>query len=248
MKITSIAEQFRSVEVMPLDLCVPRHSLNHRIFFLFIFLIMAGSAALHAQTTLSIDTGYLKLVTARSEKIVQSLLIEDPMRAGTVTELLSLQYIHVNRIHKAFSDVASAIRQEGLSGIELEGRLRRAEAEKTGALNRQHEIFISGLRVHLDEGQMEKVRDGMTYRVMPITYAAYVDMIPRLTQEQKGRIRIWLMEARELAMDGESSEKKHAIFGKYKGRINNYLSSEGYDLKKETADWQQRLRERNNTK
>jgi hypothetical protein len=32
-------------------------------------------------------------------------------------------------------------------------------------------------------------------------------------------------------MDGCSSEEKHAIFGKYKGRINNYLSSQGIDLK-----------------
>lgn len=248
MKSPSIAEQFRPEDVMSASLCASRLCLSHRIFFLFIFFIMTGSALVHAQTTLSIDTGYLKLVTARSEKIVQSLLIEDPLRSSTITDLLSMQYIHINRIHKAFSDAASAIRQEGLSGIDLEDRLRKAEAEKTGALIRQHEIFISGLRIHLDEGQLEKVKDGMTYRVMPITYAAYVDMIPRLTEEQKGRIRTWLIEARELAMDGESSEKKHAIFGKYKGRINNYLSSEGYDLKKETADWQQRLRERNNTK
>ena len=34
--------------------------------------------------------------------------------------------------------------------------------------------------------------------------------------------------------------KKHAWFGKYKGRINNYLSAAGYDLKKEGEDWQKR--------
>jgi hypothetical protein len=32
-------------------------------------------------------------------------------------------------------------------------------------------------------------------------------------------------------MDGGSSEEKHALFGKYKGRINNYLSAQGFDLK-----------------
>jgi hypothetical protein len=46
-------------------------------------------------------------------------------------------------------------------------------------------------------------------------------------------------------MDAESSDKKHAVFGKYKGRINNYLSAEGYDLKKATEEWQQRIKERN---
>jgi hypothetical protein len=54
----------------------------------------------------------------------------------------------------------------------------------------------------------------------------------------------WLKEARELAMDGESSDKKHAIFGKYKGRINNYLSAQGYDMKKEGEEWQKRIKER----
>jgi hypothetical protein len=42
----------------------------------------------------------------------------------------------------------------------------------------------------------------------------------------------WLVEAREIAMDCGSSEEKHYWFGKYKGKINNYLSAEGYDLKK----------------
>ena len=32
-------------------------------------------------------------------------------------------------------------------------------------------------------------------------------------------------------MDRASSKEKHAVFGKYKGRINNYLSKQGYDLK-----------------
>ncbi|HOB33816.1 MAG TPA: DUF3826 domain-containing protein, partial [Verrucomicrobiota bacterium] len=35
-----------------------------------------------------------------------------------------------------------------------------------------------------------------------------------------------------IAMDQGSSNEKHAIFNKYKGRINNYLVRAGYDLKK----------------
>ena len=40
-----------------------------------------------------------------------------------------------------------------------------------------------------------------------------------------------LLEAREYAMDAGSSEEKHGWFGKFKGRINNYLSKAGYDLR-----------------
>jgi hypothetical protein len=81
----------------------------------------------------------------------------------------------------------------------------------------------------------------MTYNVFPLTYKAYLEMIPSLTQVQKDKIYNWLKEARELAMDAESSDKKHAVFGKYKGRINNYLSAEGYDVKKEGEEWAKRI-------
>ena len=62
-------------------------------------------------------------------------------------------------------------------------------------------------------------------------------------EEQKTKIKGWLIEAREQAMDGESAEKKTEIFGKYKGRIANYLSSQGYDLKKEGENMNKRIKE-----
>ena len=96
----------------------------------------------------------------------------------------------------------------------------------------------------MTKAQIEQVKDGMTYRVFPITLAAYEDMLPSLTQEQKLKIYEWLKEARELAMDEGSSNKKHAVFGKYKGRINNYLSAQGYDMKKESRDWEERVRQK----
>jgi hypothetical protein len=103
-----------------------------------------------------------------------------------------------------------------------------------------HKGFIESLSKKLDPQQVDKVKDGMTYNVVDITYKGYLAMIPALTDKQKEQIKDWLIEAREHAMDAESSEKKHAWFGKYKGRINNYLSAQGYDLKKEGEDWEMR--------
>jgi hypothetical protein len=40
-----------------------------------------------------------------------------------------------------------------------------------------------------------------------------------------------LIAAREIAMDAGTAEEKHQVFGKFKGRINNYLTAQGYDLK-----------------
>ena len=83
----------------------------------------------------------------------------------------------------------------------------------------------------------------MTYNVVKVTYDAQLEMIPTLTEEEKKQIMIWLLEARELAIDAESSNKKHEMFGKYKGRINNYLSARGYDLTKEREEWYKRIKE-----
>jgi len=71
----------------------------------------------------------------------------------------------------------------------------------------------------------------MTYGVVPNTYKRYLELLPSLTDEQKRTILANLLEAREYAMDAGSSEEKHALFGKYKGKINNFLSAAGYDLK-----------------
>ena len=54
----------------------------------------------------------------------------------------------------------------------------------------------------------------------------------------------WLKEAREFAMDAGNSKDKHNWFGKYKGRINNWLSQRGYDLTLEREKWYKRIEER----
>ncbi len=107
-------------------------------------------------------------------------------------------------------------------------------------LAKLHKKYLKKLSSNLTEKQVEMVKDGMTYNVLPITYKAYQEEILTLSDDQKKQILTWLTEAREFAMDAESSDKKHAWFGKYKGRINNYLSAAGYDLKKEGIEWEKR--------
>ena len=75
------------------------------------------------------------------------------------------------------------------------------------------------------------VKDGHTYGVLPLTFRVYQQMLPQLTSEQKTKILALLKEAREQAMDAGTSKEKHAWFGKYKGKINTYLSAEGYNMK-----------------
>lgn len=184
---------------------------------------------------------YIKTITDRSAKIVNTLSIKDSATYKQVLALLVDQYSNINRIHEESKLALAAIKQQSITAQESALQVQKQEEKKTAQLQQLHSAFLAGLQKDLTEGQIEQVKDGMTFSVLKVTYTAYQDMIPTLTQEQKTKIYNWLIEARELAMDGESADKKHAIFGKYKGRINNYLSAAGYDLTKERAEWQKRI-------
>lgn len=203
--------------------------------------LLMMSSVVHAQSP---NPEYLKTITDRSVKIVNTLEITDSSKYHNVVNILVHQYQSLNDIQEKNKSSVADIRQKGLASEETDAQLKKLEEKKASNVNELHNKFITQLQKNLNEEQVEKVKDGMTYRILPITYAAYLDEIPTLTNEQKAQIYAWLKEARELAIDAESSEKKHAVFGKYKGRINNYLSAAGYDMKKEGEEWQKRIKAR----
>ncbi len=185
---------------------------------------------------------YLKVITERSAKIVHTLSITDSVKYKKVLADLVNQYTQLSSIHDQSKAAIAEKSKQSLAPEELALQLKKEEENKSSQLLQLHGHFLAHIKENLSEEQIELVKDGMTYRIFPITYAAYQDMILTLTAEQKTKIYGWLKEARELAMDEGSSDKKHAVFGKYKGRINNYLSAAGFDMKKEGEEWQKRLK------
>ncbi len=118
-----------------------------------------------------------------------------------------------------------------------------AEAWRTVARNEAdlklyplHRRFVARLEGELTPEQVNQVKDGLTYGVVPLTYKRYLELLPNLSVEQRAELLANLVEAREYAMDAGSSDEKHAWFGKYKGRINNYLSAAGIDMKQAEKD------------
>ncbi len=98
-----------------------------------------------------------------------------------------------------------------------------------------HQQFLSKLAENLTPEQVEQVKDKMTYGKVQFTYAGYLAAYPDLPQANRDRILELLKEAREDAMDGGSAAEKTAIFQKYKGKINNYLSKQGIHPEKPKA-------------
>lgn len=201
-----------------------------------------------AQTTPEQEAAYKKTITERATKIVNTLGINDTGNFNEVVNVVANQYFALNTIQDETQKAIAAVKATNTEKAKQQEPIKQVEDKKTVQVKQLHASFIAQLNKKLTPEQVEKVKDGMTYSVLPKTYAAYQEMLLQLTPEQKKQIYAWLVEARELAMDAETSDKKHAVFGKYKGKINNYLSAAGYDMKKEGEEWQKRIkaREQNN--
>jgi hypothetical protein len=209
--------------------------------------LILGCRVSFAQTNddVAAREAYLKTINTRSGKIVATLGISDSAKFNKVKKIIAAQYSDLNDIYTLRdTKIKNAKAQHSGDDKGLKEETAAIESQATDDIKKLHPTFLSKLSRELSVQQVDKVKDGMTYDVLHVTYNGYNQMILTLTDVQKKQIMDWLIEAREFAMDAESSDKKHAWFGKYKGRINNYLSAAGYDLRKEGEEWEKRRKEK----
>ncbi|MFV0366391.1 MAG: DUF3826 domain-containing protein [Mangrovibacterium sp.] len=187
---------------------------------------------------------YWQVVSGRAVKIVDAMELNDTIKAKQVQDLIAAQYYRLNGVYDSNDIEIRAIKASELGDEEKTREVESIKANQQTKVDGLHADYVSNLSKLLTPEQVDAVKDGMTYSVAPNTYAAFLDMIPDLTEPQKKFIWDALYEAREHAMDAGSSKEKHGWFGKYKGRINNYLAKEGYDLNTLSNDWHERLKAR----
>ena len=167
------------------------------------------------------DSAYVENIKGRAQKIVDGLQLTDQKQARAVRNIIANRYFLLNDIHAKYD--------------------KKQQAERDAELYKHHFELASALAMYLTDDQIDAVKDGMTFGRLKRDYQATQDMIPSLTDFEKQQILIWLKEAREYAMDAADSKGKHFWFDKYRGRTNNWLSSRGYDLKKERDAWMKRI-------
>jgi hypothetical protein len=210
-----------------------RHASRFASLLLALFSIAAAAAAPAPD-----ETAYLADISKRADKIVATLNVGDEAKSKQVHGILVEQYKGLRSLHDARKEKLAAAGEDKAAAEKI-------KADTAGEVKTLHDGFLANLiTAGLSAQQVDKVKDGLTYNKVHVDYNAFCDMLPNLTDEQKGYIKAQLVEARELAMDGGSSEEKQNIFGKYRGRINNYLSKQGYDLKQASKDWAERRKAR----
>lgn len=192
-----------------------------------------GVRAAETNVVVDAEAAYTRAIIQRADKIVATLGIVDPDKATRVRDLITRQYRDLSRIHDARDALIKAAKESaGLDKAAANAAVQAARDLAKPQLDKLHGEFLARLSTELTPEQVNQVKDGLTYGVVTGTYNVYLKMYPDLTVAQKDQIMAWLVEARELAMDQGTAKEKHAVFGKYKGKINNYLSKAGYDAKK----------------
>jgi hypothetical protein len=196
---------------------------------IFLFLLLACSAAkpAHAETEAE---AYTRVINERAKKIVDTLAIDDQALFDQVQSLIAEYYRGLSTLHDALD--AKLTELNSLPAGELrEAKIELEKMRTDREVLMQHRTFVAALASRLSPEQVDQVKDGLTYGVVQGTYARYLQLLPELTEPQQRDLWAMLIEAREYAMDGGSSDEKHGWFRKYKGRINNYLSKAGIDMK-----------------
>ena len=189
-------------------------------------LSIAAFAAETNATPEQVEVNYTKAIEGRTTDILKILALTEADKTAKVHDAIITQY----RALKTWHD-------ENDVKLKVSAKDTNAVTAIRATLKTIHNNFIMKLAGQLTPEQVEQVKDKMTYNKVKVTYDAYCDIIPTLTDAQKTHILATLKEAREEAMDGGSSDEKSAIFKKYKGRIANYLSKEGIDETKARKEW-----------
>src|ERR1700748_3714011 len=192
------------------------------------------------------DSTYIRVITERAGKIAATLGLPDSAAFLRVRTIIANPYYVLNTVYTERDDPLKSLRarQPPPDKATADSLKKNIQQDADNKISPLHSAYLAKLATELNPQQVDKVKDGMTYSVLEVTLHGYEEELPNLTEEQKARILSDLTEAREHAMDAESSEKKHAWFGKYKGRINNYLSSQGIDMKKAGEEWEKRIKEK----
>ncbi len=180
------------------------------------------------------EAAYAQAIEQRSSEIIEALKLKDPAKVARVKARIIAFYRTLNDWQATHEARLQELRRQDTQ----EARTEIATIRATRVPLR--DSFVEDLTKDLGPDDIVIVKNKLTFNAVQVIYDGYIQMLPAMTEEQKTKIYAWLVEARDEAIVGISASEKSRIFNLYRGRINNYLSKEGYDLQKATQAWRAR--------
>lgn len=175
-----------------------------------------------------------------SNRVMQKLALSDEWLAEQVRNLLAFQYQKMDAIYADKLSQTTEMEHASLSVTEKEKRSVQIWEESKGALDAQRDKLFGKLEPLLSDEQIEVIKNEMTYNGFQKELSRFEQLLPALTEEHQAAIVVYLKEARENALNVLTNRERNQWFTKYRGRANNYLSKQGYNLRKATEELEDR--------
>jgi hypothetical protein len=199
--------------------------------------ILSAQVAVAQMTTSAakpeeLEAIYTQSIENRAQAIIVELKLTDAATTAHVHDAI-IAFYRALRARDAVAD--SYLEARGMdTSFDSPERIDLIEPVS----NQLQSLFEATLAAYLTPEQTEIVKDQMTYNKVNVTYDAYCEIIPNLTDAEKDMILKQLKAAREEAVDGGSADEKHAIFETFKVQINARLVANGHDVEKAFKDWE----------
>ncbi|MGC4032857.1 MAG: DUF3826 domain-containing protein [Tepidisphaeraceae bacterium] len=117
------------------------------------------------------------------------------------------------------------------SKISTKAKPRRPAKRRRPRWRRRSTLYASLDAEKLNDAQKEVVKNGLCANYYRINYDAFLFLVPDLKPEEKQQIHDILIDAYDEAIVLNTGDAKGKAFEKRRGKINVYLTKQGYDLK-----------------
>ncbi|WP_407428427.1 DUF3826 domain-containing protein [Arcticibacter sp.] len=185
------------------------------------------------------DLDASSLEIAESNRIIKALALNDAAKAESVRNLIAHQYQMMEAIQHNRELKAEENKKLGSKKLTDEAD-EKVWHDSKAKLDTQRSLYIAKLSEFLGEEQVELVKNEMTGNGLHKEYTKFQSLLPDLKEDQKQKVYGYLVEARDNAMNVLTSRERNQWFAKYRGRANNYLSSQGYNLRQATEELEKR--------
>ncbi|MDR3458520.1 MAG: DUF3826 domain-containing protein [Verrucomicrobiae bacterium] len=172
-----------------------------------------------------------------------SLKLTDPDQAAKVHDLLAARYTAL----KAWHETNDAQLKTLWGNFDQARKAKNAAAANAAldqisgvyaAIQPQHEKFVADLAALLTPEQVEALKDAHSINKVKVTYDVYLQIFPKLTDEQKAVVLKNLKAAREESLDCVAIPDMSALFKKYKIKIEEeYFVAQGIDAPQARKDF-----------
>jgi len=180
------------------------------------------------------------LETTESNRVLKALNISDKAKKESVRNLLVRQYQQIQKtVAERDSKMKDAV-QSASNKVDGEKKAAEIWADYQILLSKRRDTFTNALSTHLSADQVELVQNTMTDDRLHKEFTLFQALLPNMTEPQKKQVYNYLLEARSNAMNVLSEEDRLKWFDKFRGRANNYLAKQGYNLRKATEDLEAR--------